>query len=120
MVTPADYDAYHAEARKLRAEVRDQSVQRVLDLAQTYAEEMERDDAAHAGRLARRKEQLIEAIHEAHEACRNGPITDQEIEDAKAMIRAREWGERQKRRRSVLSRRSSLVRFRTDWSPLER
>jgi hypothetical protein len=96
MATPADHDAYHAEARKLRAELRDEAVQRVVDLAQTYSAEVARDDAAHAGRLARRKEQLIEAIHEAHEACRSGPITDEEIEEAKAVMRAREWGARQK------------------------
>jgi hypothetical protein len=70
----------------------------VVDLAQTYAGEMERDDAAHAGRLARRKEQLIEAIHEAHEACRSGPITDEEIEEAKAIMRARDWSAQQKRK----------------------
>jgi hypothetical protein len=98
MPRSADYDEYHAEARKLRAELRDEAVQRVVDLAQTYAAEIERDNAAHPGRLARWKEQLIQAIHEAHEACRTGPITDQEIEDAKAIVRAREWGERQRRR----------------------
>jgi methylthioribose-1-phosphate isomerase len=98
MPRSADYDTFHAEARQLRAQIRDEAVQRVVDLAQTYATELARDDSAHAGRLARRKEQLIEAIHEAHEACRTGPIAEQEIEEAKAIARAREWGERQRRR----------------------
>jgi hypothetical protein len=84
-----EYDTYHAEARRLRAQIRDEAIQRVVEFAQTYSAELARDDAAHAGRLARRKEQLIEAIHEAHKACRTGPITDEEIEDEGDCPRAR-------------------------------
>ena len=99
MVSSGKNDPFYAEARRLRGELRDEAVQRVIDFVQTYTAEIARDDGAHGARLARRKEDLIQAIHEAHEACRTGPITEQEIEDAKAMIRARDWGERQKRRR---------------------
>jgi uncharacterized membrane protein YccC len=98
MSRSADYDMYHAEARQLRAQIRDEAIQRVVDLAKTYSAELSREGAGHGGRLARRKDELIQAIHEAHEACRSGPITEQEIEEAKAIVRAREWGERNKRR----------------------
>jgi len=85
---PGEYETYRLEARTLRGELRDQALQHVIDCVDSYRAELARDSDGHGSQLARRKDALIQAIHEAHDACKTGAITDEGIEDARKMLRA--------------------------------
>ncbi len=60
----------------------------VLDRAQDYQAELERDDRAHMARLYKREQALQEAIAAAYEAMKPGPITDEERAHVREILEA--------------------------------
>ncbi len=60
----------------------------VVEAALAYHTELERDDQAHGGRLRMREEELCAAIEQAVEAIKAGPVTDDDLLIAKAVLDA--------------------------------
>lgn len=77
-------------ARQLRAEARKEALDAVIDAALAYFVEMERTDKAHHGRLRLRDDNLCRAIADASEFIKAGPVTEDDLLVAKAVIDADE------------------------------
>ncbi len=75
-------------ARKVRGGARREALQVVVEAALSYHAELERDDQAHGGRLRMREEELCAAIEQAVEVIKTGPVTDDDLLIAKAVLDA--------------------------------
>ncbi len=76
-------------ARKVRTDARQDALQVVVEAAQSFYAEREREreyeDSGHGGRLRMREEELCAAIDQAAEAIKTGPVTDDDLLLALAM-----------------------------------
>src|SRR5579883_3092111 len=96
-LSPEWRELYEYEMRTRREHLEDE-IAALVEVAASYAEELQRDDPAHKARLARQRDSLLEHVKFCYEALRPGPVTRRDLEMAK---RLKEWAERSEAEREA-------------------